>query len=125
MATKSTKGKKTSTPAAAEKSSVTRIKASDSSAPKKAAASVAKPAKVINKDKPVAEKKEKSTRRNPLRAIKEYFVGAWTELRQVRWPNRRATWGMTGALVLFTVVFAVFIGLLDAGFKYLFQLMLG
>jgi preprotein translocase subunit SecE len=69
--------------------------------------------------------KKTSTRRNPLRAIADYFGGAWYELRQVHWPTRRATWGMTGALLGFTAFFVVIILLLDALFKYLFQLVLG
>lgn len=61
----------------------------------------------------------------PLRAVGRYFGGAWYELKQVRWPNRRATWGMTGAMLGFTAFFIVIILLLDALFKYLFDLILG
>lgn len=60
-----------------------------------------------------------------LAAIGGYFKGAWIELRQVRWPNRRATWGMTIAVLIYTAIFVLIILLLDAGFKYLFDLMLG
>lgn len=99
---------------------VTRISASDSR-PKKAA--------VVQGDDHVKEPRQ---RRRPLkkaaapfRASGGYFKGAWYELMQVHWPNRRATWGMTGALLAFTAFFIVLILLLDALFKYLFQLMLG
>jgi preprotein translocase SecE subunit len=61
----------------------------------------------------------------PFRAAGRYFKGAWYELRQVRWPNRRATWSLTAAVMIFTAFFAVLILLLDALFKYLFQLILG
>ncbi len=61
----------------------------------------------------------------PLRAPGGYFKGAWFELRQVHWPNRRATWGMTGALLGFTAFFVTLILLMDALFDYLFKLMLG
>lgn len=64
-------------------------------------------------------------RRNPLRALGDYFKGAWYELRQVRWPTRKATWGFTLAVLLFTGFFTVLIVLLDALFKYVFQLILG
>lgn len=50
-----------------------------------------------------------------------YFKGAWQELRQVHWPTRQATWGLTGAVLLFSVFFIAFITLLDAGFKFLFE----
>ena len=53
-----------------------------------------------------------------------YFTGAWYELRQVRWPNRRATIGLTIALLGFTAFFVVIILLLDAGYQYLFKLLL-
>lgn len=53
-----------------------------------------------------------------------YFKGAWEELRLVRWPNRRATWGMTMAVISFTVFFIILIVLLDIGFKELFKLII-
>lgn len=53
-----------------------------------------------------------------------YFKGAWFELRQVRWPNRKATWSLTLAVILFTAFFFLLIVLLDAGFKQLFNLIL-
>lgn len=56
--------------------------------------------------------------------IGNYFKGSWTELRQVRWPNRKATWGLTGAVILFTAFFTLLIILLDAGFKSLFNLII-
>lgn len=70
---------------------------------------------------------EKTTRKNknPITAIGGYFKGAWYELKQVRWPNRQATWSMTAALLGFTAFFVVLILLLDALFKYVFQLILG
>lgn len=75
---------------------------------------------------PTVDKKEtKSKRNNPIKATGGYFKGAWYELKQVRWPNRPATWSMTAALLGFTAFFAVLILLLDALFKYVFQLILG
>ncbi|MEI7918457.1 MAG: preprotein translocase subunit SecE [Candidatus Saccharibacteria bacterium] len=53
-----------------------------------------------------------------------YFKGSWKELRQVRWPDRKATWGMTAAVLLFTGFFALLILLLDAGFNELFKLII-
>ena len=142
--TKSTKGKK-------NKPTVTRIKASDSSAPKRTAAVKAKQNAAAGaatkstpsaKEKPVSKakrllggsrksknaasnKKSTNSRRNPLRAVRGYFVGAWQELKQVRWPDRRSTWAMTGALIAFTVVFVIIILLIDYGFSWLFKLIIG
>ena len=59
-----------------------------------------------------------------LAKIGGYFKGSWSELRQVRWPNRRATWGLVLAFLLFGGFFVVLIVLLDAGFKELFNLIL-
>jgi preprotein translocase SecE subunit len=115
-----TKGKKPATKKAATDTKVTRITASDAS----------KPAKTVTK-KPSATASAQQTgeesagRKNPILAIGGYFAGAWYELKQVRWPNRRATWGMTTAVLAFTAFFVVLILLLDALFKYLFQLILG
>ena len=88
------------------------------------------PKKETSPEAPAAETKsaEQKGMRNPLtplKAIGSYFGGAWYELKQVRWPNRRATWGMTGAMLGFTAFFVVIILLLDALFKYLFDLILG
>jgi preprotein translocase SecE subunit len=56
-----------------------------------------------------------------LRSFGGYFKGAWQELRMVRWPNRRATWGLTLAVILFSVFFAAIILGLDTLFQYLFK----
>jgi preprotein translocase SecE subunit len=61
----------------------------------------------------------------PFVALGRYFKGAWYELKQVRWPNRRATWSLTAAVIAFTAAFTILILLLDALFKYVFQLILG
>lgn len=122
MAKKSAPGSK------ANKSSdanVVRIKAG-SSAPKKekpVKAEAVKAAETPAK-KPKA-KKSGSKRLGFLSGIGGYFKGAWVELRQVRWPTRRATWGLTGAVLLYSAFFVLVILLLDAGFKYLFELILG
>jgi preprotein translocase subunit SecE len=84
-----------------------------------------KKAKKTENTQPMEEKRPGVQFASPFRAIGGYFKGAWYELRQVRWPNRRATWSFTAALLVFTAFFAALILLLDALFKYLFQLILG
>lgn len=90
----------------------------------------------ITASDPLPTKKVASARQNlgpdsvkisgsPLKSAGGYFKGAWYELKQVRWPDRGATWSMTGALLGFTAFFVVFILLLDALFKYLFKLIIG
>lgn len=62
--------------------------------------------------------------RKILAKIGGYFKGSWTELRQVRWPDRKSTWGLTFAVILFTAFFIVLIVLLDNGFKELFKIII-
>lgn len=57
----------------------------------------------------------------PFRSVGGYFKGAWVELRQVRWPDRKATWSLTVAVIIFSLFFALVILGLDAVFSYLFK----
>lgn len=133
---------KTSKAAKASKSNeptkVTRITAGDSTAKihrvsseEKAAAKTARRLEKSDDAPGAAEiarqkaEKQSLKRTNPLVTLKNYFVGAWYELRQVRWPDRKTTWGMTGALLAFTTFFVLVIVVLDSAFKYLFQQILG
>ncbi len=111
-------------PAKKSDTKVTRIKASDSKVKK-----TSKPArspKIIDTTE-VAPTKPRRVRisAGPFARIIRYVKGSWYELRQVRWPDRRATWGMTGALLAFTAFFVVIIVILDAAFAYLFKLIIG
>jgi preprotein translocase subunit SecE len=115
VATKGKATKKTQSSA----SSVVRVRAKDDTPSK------AKPAKREKKPTTKVATSEKKKVKNPLIAIGGYFKGAWQELRQVRWPNRQAAWSMTAALLAFTAFFVALILLLDALFKYVFQLILG
>lgn len=56
-----------------------------------------------------------------LRAIGAYFKGAIVELRQVKWPTRRAAWSFTLAVIAFTLAMTAFILALDYGFEQLFK----
>ena len=85
-----------------------------------------KTAKTRAKTKTAASKpKNSKSCRNPLSAITGYFRGAWQEIKQVRWPDRRSTWGMVGALIVFTAALFLVIILLDYGFAWLFKLIMG
>ena len=106
---------------------VTRIKATESSA--KAKKTVAAPSKRAVKSEK-AKKAPKASKQSSnkfivlLSRIGGYFKGAWYELKQVRWPNRRATWSLTLAVILFSAFFVVLIVLLDLGFSELFKLII-
>lgn len=120
--------KKKSSKAASSEATVTRIKAADT---KPAAIDQTPKQKIAKKAETATEKKQKIKKPSakglarPFVATGGYFKGAWYELKQVRWPNRRATWGLTGAVLLYTAFFAVLILLLDGAFKFLFDLILG
>jgi len=108
-----------------DKAKVTRITASDTPKAKKADKPTKKVAKKPAKAKKVRTPDVLTDEKRPLwRRFFGYFTGAWYELRQVHWPNRRATWSLTGAVLAFTAFFVVFIMLLDALFKFLFETIL-
>lgn len=91
---------------------ITRIKANDTGEDKPVKAKVKAEAPKSN---------TKLTLRDNQKGFIGYLKGAWHELKQVRWPNRRTAWGLTLAVIVFTAFFTVLIILLDAGFKLLFD----
>jgi preprotein translocase SecE subunit len=50
-----------------------------------------------------------------------YFEGAWRELKQVRWPDRAASWSLTLAVIVFSLIFAGIILGLDYVFNEFFR----
>lgn len=61
----------------------------------------------------------------PFIALGHYIRDSWAELRQVRWPNRKMTWKMVAAVIVYSLLFVVLISVLDVFFSWLFNLMLG
>lgn len=61
----------------------------------------------------------------PFVALGRYLRDSWREIRQVRWPNRKATWKMTIAVLIYCAIFFAFIILLDTFFTFIFNLLLG
>jgi preprotein translocase SecE subunit len=57
----------------------------------------------------------------PLRPIARYVHNSWLEIRQVRWPDRKLTWKMTLAVIVYTAIFIVIIAALDALFTFVFN----
>ena len=124
---------------------ITRIKASDGPSKKEEADEPAitrkkvvvkdkKSEKTKRKEKKDAEKKvsaEKKSDKKPFILFRpfvylgRYIRDSWRELRQVRWPNRKATWKMVLAVLVYTALFVAFISLLDLFFTWLFNLILG
>ena len=124
---------------------ITRIKASDGPSKKEEADEPAitrkkvvvkdkKSEKTKRKEKKDAEKKvstEKKSDKKPFILFRpfvylgRYIRDSWRELRQVRWPNRKATWKMVLAVLVYTALFVAFISLLDLFFTWLSNLILG
>lgn len=61
----------------------------------------------------------------PFVYLWRYVRDAWMELRQVRWPNRKTTWKMVLAVIVYSALFMAVISLLDLFFSWLFGLILG
>ncbi len=61
----------------------------------------------------------------PFVALGRYIRDSWHEIRQVRWPNRKATWKMTGAILIYAALIMTIILLLDALFTFIFNNILG
>ena len=57
----------------------------------------------------------------PFVALGKYLAASWRELKLVRWPTRKETWKMTGAVIAFSVGFATLILLLDGLFNWIFK----
>lgn len=112
---------------------VTRISASDKSAPAKPVArkNKATASKVVSKtntkaaDQKLTTSPVKESKPSLLRKLGGYFKGAWYELTQVRWPNRRTAWGLTLAVILFSAFFVTLVVILDTVFGKLFNLVIG
>ncbi len=90
------------------------------------------PKKLTRKERKAIKKSQKSDEERP---IKSYFIlfrpfvrfgrylrDSWREIRQVRWPNRKATWKMTLAVLVYVALFMIFLTLLDVFFTFIFDL---
>ena len=127
---------------------ITRIKANDSPSRKEESDEPALTRKkVVVKDKKTDKVKreeqrkkekaisvntgEKKDEKKPFILIRpfvylfRYIRDSWRELRQVRWPNRKTTWKMVLAVIIYSALFMVIISLLDLFFSWLFGLILG
>lgn len=56
-----------------------------------------------------------------MQKLAQYFRESWTELSKVTWPNRKQAVKLTGAVLLFSLVFAIYIALLDTLFSNMLQ----
>lgn len=97
----------------------------------KANAELNKPKKLTRKERKALKKSQKTDEERPVKsyfillrpfvAFKRYLRDSWREIRQVRWPNRKATWKMTLAVLVYCALFMVFLTLLDVFFTFIFD----
>ena len=127
------------------KPKITRIKAGESSKKSEEEQAPITRKKVVVEDKKQEKKKEKEISKaekaekkaekakegkktfilfRPFVAFGRYLRDSWREIRQVRWPNRKATWKMVGAVLVYTALFVIFISLIDLFFRWLFSLII-
>ena len=127
------------------KPKITRIKAGETSRKTEEEQAPITRKKVVVEDKKQEKKKAKEAREiakaekkataakegkkvfvlfRPFVAFGRYLRNSWREIRQVRWPNRKATWKMVGAVLVYTALFVIFISLIDLFFKWLFSLII-
>ena len=102
---------------------ITRIKASDKKSSEVSKKKVAKLSRKATKAK--KEKKPMGKFGKIITAPFRYIHESWLEIRQVRWPNRKATWKLVGAIFVYAAFFIVFIMLLDALFNFIFSKIIG
>ena len=108
---------------------ITRIKAQDTPRSEKPAGKIAEPKVTSKKVAKKSKKSEKPTKKvfilfRPFVALGRYLRDSWREIRQVRWPNRKATWKMVLAVLVYTALFVLIISLLDMFFTWLFSLII-
>lgn len=77
--------------------------------------------KKSTKSRKIAVPKAAKVAASPFTLFIGYVRGSWKELQMVRWPDRKASWSLTLAVILFTLFFAVLITLLDTAFQYIFK----
>jgi len=98
---------------------ITKIKAQDPGAPKN-------PEKSVTPEKPKKSKENKKSKKpfllfRPFVTLGRYLRDSWREIRQVRWPSRKATWKMFFAVLIYTALFIALVALLDLFFSWLFN----
>ncbi|MBO4855421.1 preprotein translocase subunit SecE [Candidatus Saccharibacteria bacterium] len=96
-----------------------KVRAKEAAAAKKAAKAEKKAEKAAAK-----EGKKVFFLFRPFVAAGRYVRDSFREVRQVRWPDRKATWKMTLSVVIYVLIIAAVIMLLDALFTFIFNQLL-
>ena len=56
-----------------------------------------------------------------MKRFAKYFRGAFREIGKVTWPKRREAMKLTFAVIVFSLAFALFTGVVDGGLTILFE----
>jgi preprotein translocase SecE subunit len=121
--------KKSDEPAEITRKVTVKAKNSENKKTKKADSETAK--KLNKAEKKAAARKDEKPLKEcfflfiPFIALGRYIRDSFSELRQVRWPNRKETWKLVFAVILYVVIIAGFIMLLDMLFNFLFSKIYG
>jgi preprotein translocase subunit SecE len=90
----------------------------------KAEVAIAKPAPSIRKsavgDKPKAVTTDPSVLQKSMQFLREVKI----ELKKVTWPTRKQTMGSTVVVVILTMIFSLFLGLVDVSLSGLIRVVL-
>ena len=84
--------------------------------------------KAIKADKKQRKAKEEKPKNGFVRVITapfRYIRDSWREIRQVSWPNRKATWKLVGAIFIYAAFFIALTMALDALFNFIFSKIIG
>ena len=75
--------------------------------------------RLLRRKKAVDPNKPLKNRR--FHIIPKFIRNSFSELKKVTWPNRRDTFKLTSAVIIFSIVFSAVISLVDYGFGIIFK----
>jgi len=79
---------------------------------------------MTKKQAPIAERPEPGGLIQKIRNLVEYLELSHLELRKVTWPSSKETRATSIAVLIFVVIMAIFLGLVDLGLSKLIGLVL-
>jgi preprotein translocase subunit SecE len=52
-----------------------------------------------------------------MKKIRAYLQGVVSEIKKVTFPSKKETWGMTTLVIVLSGIVAVYVGVIDLGFR--------
>lgn len=59
-----------------------------------------------------------------IKRLKEYLKEVWLEFKNVTWPNKDELVGLTIAIIVTTILFSIYVGLIDRLLGYIVKMLL-